>query len=159
TGGAGYIGSVVTEALLARGHEVVVYDNLVRGHRDAVPDAAPLIIGDVLDTATLGGELREHRIEGVVHLAGLSLVGESMSDPARYYRVNVGGGLALRDAMHAPGGGMLVFSSSAAGYGGPGKQPVGEGAAPGPPNPYGESKVAGERGIALAGRASPLAGG
>ena len=158
TGGAGYIGSVVTEALLARGHEVVVYDNLVRGHRDAVPDAAPLIIGDVLDAATLGGELREHRIEGVVHLAGLSLVGESMSDPARYYRVNVGGGLALLDAMHATGVGLLVFSSSAAVYGGPDKQPIQEDDPPGPTNPYGESKLVVERAIAWYGRAYGLRG-
>ena len=103
TGGAGYIGSVVTEALLARGHTVVVYDSLVRGHRDAVPDGVPLVLADVLDAATLGGELREHRIEGVVHLAGLSLVAESMSDPARYYGANVVGGLTLLDAMRAAG--------------------------------------------------------
>src|SRR5207302_8384797 len=86
TGCAGYVGSVVTEALLARGHTVVVYDSLARGHRDAVLDGVPLVLADVLDAATLGGELREHRIDGVVHLAGLSLVAESMSDPARYYR-------------------------------------------------------------------------
>ncbi len=158
TGGAGYIGSVVTEALLARGHEAVVYDNLVRGHRDAVPDATPLVIADILDVATLGGELREHRIEGVVHLAGLSLVGESMSDPARYYRVNVGGGLALLDAMHAAGVGMLVFSSSAAVYGGPDKQPIEEDDAPAPTNPYGESKLVVERAIAWYGRAFGLRG-
>ena len=158
TGGAGYIGSVVAEALLARGHEVVVYDNLVRGHRDAVPDGAPLVIGDVLDAATLGSELREHRIEGVVHLAGLSLVGESMSDPARYYRVNVGGGLALLDAMHASGVGMLVFSSSAAVYGGPDKQPIEEDDPPAPTNPYGESKLVVERAIAWYGRAFELRG-
>src|SRR2546430_4986320 len=124
TGGAGYIGSVVTEALLARGHRVVVYDSLVRGHRDAVPDGVPLVLADVLDAATLGGELREHRIDGVVHLAGLSLVAESMSDPARYYRANVVGGLTLLDAMRAAGVGLLVFSSSAAVYGEPGKQPM-----------------------------------
>jgi UDP-glucose 4-epimerase len=158
TGGAGYIGSVVAEALLARGHEVVVYDNLVRGHRDAVPEAAPLVISDVLDVTTLGSELREHRIEGVVHLAGLSLVGESMSDPARYYRVNVGGGLALLDAMHAAGVGMLVFSSSAAVYGGPDKQPIEEDDPPAPTNPYGESKLVVERAIAWYGRAFGLRG-
>lgn len=158
TGGAGYIGSVVAEALLARGHEVVVYDNLVRGHRDAVPEAAPLVISDVLDVTTLASELREHRIEGVVHLAGLSLVGESMSDPARYYRVNVGGGLALLDAMHAAGVGMLVFSSSAAVYGGPDKQPIEEDDPPAPTNPYGESKLVVERAIAWYGRAFGLRG-
>jgi UDP-glucose 4-epimerase len=158
TGGAGYIGSVVAEALLARGHGVVVYDNLVRGHRDAVPDAAPLVLGDVLDVVTLGAELREHRIDGVVHLAGLSLVGESMSDPARYYRVNVGGGLALLDAMHAAGVGMLVFSSSAAVYGSPDKQPIEEGDPAAPTNSYGETKLVLERAIAWYGRAFGLRG-
>jgi UDP-glucose 4-epimerase len=147
TGGAGYIGSVVAEALVARGHAVVVYDNLVRGHRDAVPAAAPLVIGDVLDAATLTAELREHRIDGVVHLAGLSLVGESVTDPARYYRVNVVGGLALLDAMRAAGVGLLVFSSSAAVYGEPAKQPIEEEDSPAPTNPYGETKLALERAI------------
>jgi len=158
TGGAGYIGSVVTEALLGRGHEVVVYDNLVRGHRDAVPDAVPLVLGDVLDAATLGGELREHRIEGVVHLAGLSLVGESMSDPGRYYHANVAGGLTLLDAMRGAGVGLLVFSSSAAVYGGPDKQPIEENDPPAPTNPYGESKLVVERAIAWYGAAYGLRG-
>jgi len=158
TGGAGYVGSVVTEALLARGHTVVVYDSLVRGHRDAVPDGVPLVLADVLDAATLGGELREHRIDGVVHLAGLSLVAESMSDPARYYRANVVGGLTLLDAMRAAGVGLLVFSSSAAVYGEPGKQPIEEDDPPAPTNPYGETKLALERAIAWHGRAFGLRG-
>ena len=158
TGGAGYIGSVVTEALLGRGHEVVVYDNLVCGHRDAVPDAVPLVLGDVLDATTLGGELREHRIEGVVHLAGLSLVGESMSDPGRYYHANVAGGLTLLDAMRGAGVGLLVFSSSAAVYGGPDKQPIEENDPPAPTNPYGESKLVVERAIAWYGAAYGLRG-
>src|SRR5437867_1483885 len=142
TGGAGYIGSVVSEELTARGHAVVAYDNLARGHRDAVPEAAPLVIGDVLDAATLTAELREHRIDGVVHLAGLSLVGESVTDPARYYRVNVVGGLTLIDAMRVAGVGLLVFSSSAAVYGEPAKQPIEEDDPPAPTNPYGETKLA-----------------
>jgi UDP-glucose 4-epimerase len=158
TGGAGYIGSVVTEALLARGHDVVVYDNLLCGHRDAVPDAAPLVLGDVLDAATLGGELREHRIDGVVHLAGLSLVAESMSDPGRYYRVNVGGGLTLLDAMRAAGVGLLVFSSSAAVYGSPDKQPIEESDPPAATNPYGETKLVIERAIAWYGAVYGLRG-
>jgi len=158
TGGAGYVGSVVTEALLARGHTVVVYDSLVRGHRDAVPDGVPLVLADVLDAATLGGELREHRIDGVVHLAGLSLVAESMSDPARYYRANVVGGLTLLDAMRAAGVGLLVFSSSAAVYGEPGKQPIEEDDPPAPTNPYGETKLVLERAIAWHGRTFGLRG-
>jgi UDP-glucose 4-epimerase len=157
-GGAGYIGSVVTEALLDRGHAVVVYDSLVRGHRDALPDAAPLVVADVLDATTLGGALREHRIDGVVHLAGLSLVGESVTHPARYYRANVVGGLTLLDAMHGAGVGLLVFSSSAAVYGEPGKQPIEEDDSPAPTNPYGETKLAVERAIAWYGRAFGLRG-
>jgi len=137
---------------------VVVYDDLVRGHRDAVPDAAPLVIGDVLDGATLTAELREHRIDGVVHLAGLSLVGESVTDPARYYRVNVVGGLTLLDAMRAAGVGLLVFSSSAAVYGEPAEQPIEEDATPAPTNPYGETKLAVERAIRWYGRAFGLRG-
>jgi UDP-glucose 4-epimerase len=158
TGGAGYIGSVVAEALLARGHGVVVYDNLVRGHRDAVPEEAPLVVGDVFDGATLGAELREHRIDGVVHLAGLSLVGESVSAPDRYYHVNVLGGLTLLDAMRGAGVGLLVFSSSAAVYGEPGKQPIEEDDPPAPTNPYGETKLALERAIGWYGRAFGLRG-
>src|SRR6266850_355022 len=158
TGGAGYIGSVVAEALLARGHGVVAYDSLVRGHRDAVPDGVPLVRADVLDAATLGGELREHRIEGVLHLAGLSLVGESVTDPARYYRANVVGGLTLLDAMRGAGVGLLVFSSSAAVYGEPGKQPIEEDDPPAPTNPYGETKLVLERAIAWHGRAFGLRG-
>src|SRR5437773_6478747 len=145
TGGAGYIGSVVAEALLARGHAVVVYDSLVKGHRDAVPDGAPLVHGDVLDAASLGRELREHRIDAVVHLAADSQVGESMADPARYYRTNLVGGLTLLDAMRATGVGLLVFSSSAAVYGAPEKQPIPEDEPPAPTNPYGETKLAMER--------------
>jgi UDP-glucose 4-epimerase len=158
TGGAGYIGSVIAETLLARGHGVVVYDTLVRGHRDAVPDEAPLVVADVLDAATLGAELREHRIDGVVHLAGLSLVGESVNAPDRYYHVNVLGGLTLLDAMRGAGVGLLVFSSSAAVYGEPGKQPIEEDDPPAPTNPYGETKLALERAISWYGRAFGLRG-
>lgn len=158
TGGAGYIGSVVAEALLARGHGVVVYDNLAGGHRDVVPDGAPLVVGDVLDGPTLGAELREHRIEGVVHLAGLSLVGESVGSPDRYYHANVVGGLTLLDAMHRAGVGLVVFSSSAAVYGEPSKQPIEEDDPPAPTNPYGETKLAVERAIGWYARAFGLRG-
>ncbi|HEV8473768.1 MAG TPA: UDP-glucose 4-epimerase GalE [Methylomirabilota bacterium] len=158
TGGAGYIGSVVAEALLARGHAVVVYDSLVKGHRDAVPDGAPLVHGDVLDGVSLGRELREHRIDAVAHLAADALVGESMANPARYYHTNLVGGLTLLDAMRATGVGLLVFSSSAAVYGAPEKQPIPEDEPPAPTNPYGETKLAMERAIAWYGRAWPLRG-
>src|SRR4051812_9634206 len=99
TGGAGYIGSVVTEELVEGGHEVVVYDNLSKGHRDAVVPGATLIEADLLDSGALRQALVSYRIEAVVHLAAASLVGESVTDPAKYYRSNLTGGLALLDAM------------------------------------------------------------
>jgi UDP-glucose 4-epimerase len=156
SGGAGYIGSVVAESLLERGHAVVVYDNLSRGHHDAVPPGAVLVQGDVLDGEALTHELREHRIEAVVHMAAESLVGESVLHPAPYYRTNVLGGLALLDAMRAAGVGLLVFSSSAAVYGDPTKQPIEEDDPPAPTNPYGECKLALERALRWYGRAYGL---
>jgi UDP-glucose 4-epimerase len=156
TGGAGYIGSVVTEVLLARQHTVSVYDNLSEGHRDAVLDGARLIEGDLLDRAKLEGALRETRPEAVVHMAAVCLVGESMTDPAKYYRINVLGGLTLLDAMRAAGVGRLVFSSTAAVYGEPAKQPIEEEDPTAPTNPYGESKLAFERALAWYGGAYGL---
>jgi UDP-glucose 4-epimerase len=156
TGGAGYIGSVVAEWLLERGHAVVAYDSLVRGHRDAVPPGAVLVHADLLDGARLTGELREHRIEAVVHMAAESLVGESVAHPDRYYRTNVVGGLTLLDAMRAVGVGLIVFSSSAAVYGERIKQPIEEDDLPVPTNPYGECKLAFERALGWYGRAYGL---
>src|SRR4051812_46124069 len=147
TGGAGYIGSVITEELVARGHAVVVYDSLAKGHRDAVVEGAAFVEGDVLDGAALGRALRGHGAEAVVHLAADSLVGESITEPARYYRNNVTGGLSLLDAMRAAGVARLVFSSTAAVYGEPKKQPIEEGDPLAPTNPYGETKLAYERAI------------
>lgn len=156
TGGAGYIGSVVVEWLLQHGHAVVAYDNLSRGHRDAVPAGAALVEGDLLDGAALAHELTQHRIEAVVHMAAESLVGESMLHPARYYRTNVVGGITLLDAMHATGVGLIVFSSSAAVYGDRAKQPIEEDDPPAPSNPYGEGKLAFERALGWYGRAYGL---
>ncbi|HEX3176091.1 MAG TPA: UDP-glucose 4-epimerase GalE [Methylomirabilota bacterium] len=153
TGGAGYIGSVVAEWLLQQGHAVVVGDNLVRGHRDAVPSGAAFVQVDLLDGEQLTRELREHRIDAVVHMAAESLVGESVIHPARYYRTNVLGGLALLDAMRAAGVGVIVFSSSAAVYGDRAKQPIEEDDPPAPTNPYGECKLAFERALGWYGRA------
>jgi UDP-glucose 4-epimerase len=153
TGGAGYIGSVVAEWLLQHGHAVIVYDNLARGHGDAVPAGGVLVQGDVLDGRRLVHEFREHRIEAVVHMAAESLVGESMADPARYYRTNVLGGLTLLEAMREAGVGLMVFSSSAAVYGDPVKQPIEEDDPPSPTNPYGECKLAFERALDWYGRA------
>ena len=114
TGGAGYIGSVVAEELLRDGHDVVVYDNLAKGHRDAVPAGAAFVHGDLGDGTLLRDALRRHRSEAVVHLAADSLVGESVANPAKYYANNVGNGLALLDAMVGLEIGRLVFSSTVA---------------------------------------------
>ena len=156
TGGAGYIGSVVAEVLLARGHTVSVYDDLSEGHRDAVPDGARLLEGDLLDGARLEAALREARAEAVVHMAAVCLVGESMTDPAKYYRVNVVGGLTLLEAMRAAAVTRIVFSSTAAVYGEPAKQPIEEDDPVAPSNPYGETKLAFERALAWHSGASGL---
>lgn len=156
TGGAGYIGSVVTEELVAGGHDVVVFDNLEKGHRDAVVEGAAFRQGDVLDGEALRRSFREHRVEAVVHLAADSLVGQSVSDPSRYYRTNVGGGLSLLDAMRAEGVNQLVFSSTAAVYGEPRKQPIEEDDPTSPTNPYGETKLAFERALGWHERAHGL---
>jgi UDP-glucose 4-epimerase len=147
TGGAGYIGSVVTEDLVARGHEVVVYDNLVKGHRETVREPARFVLGDLLDTQGLATVLADHAIEAVVHMAADSLVGESVQDPAKYYRNNVQAGLSLLDAMRSRGVQRLVFSSTAAVYGEPAKQPIEEHDPTNPTNPYGETKLAFERAL------------
>jgi UDP-glucose 4-epimerase len=147
TGGAGYIGSVVTERLLERGHEVTVYDNLSRGHRDAVLPGAELVEADLHDGETARRTLEQHRIEAVVHMAASSLVGESVANPAAYYDNNVRGGLSLFDAMRAAGVLRLVLSSTAAVYGEPEAQPIEETSPPAPTNPYGETKLVLERAL------------
>ena len=152
TGGAGYIGSVVAELLLAAGHEVRVFDNLSKGHREAVPEGAELVVGDLLEG--VGQAL--HGMDAVVHMAAHSLVGESVSAPAKYYENNVVAGLRLLDAMRAAGVGRLVFSSTAAVYGEPEAQPIEEGAALAPTNPYGETKLAFEKALRWYGAAYGL---
>jgi len=141
TGGAGYIGSVVVEQLIRDGHQVVVCDNLVKGHRASAPPAAEFVQLDLLDTNSLKALLNETRIEAVIHMAADSLVGESVQQPARYYRNNVVGGLSLLDAMLATNVLRLVFSSTAAVYGEPAKQPVEEDDPTAPTNPYGQTKL------------------
>jgi UDP-glucose 4-epimerase len=145
TGGAGYIGSVVTEALLAGGHAVVVYDNLAKGHRDAVPEGAAFVHADLLDAGPLRDTFATFGVEAVVHMAADSLVGESVTSPGKYYRNNVQAGIALLDAMAEARVRPLVFSSTAAVYGEPAKQPIEETDATAPTNPYGETKLALER--------------
>jgi UDP-glucose 4-epimerase len=141
TGGAGYIGSIVASSLLAAGHEVVVLDNLERGHREAVPDGAPLVVADLLDPPALDGAMAGD-FDGVLHFAALALVSESVSHPERYYRTNVTGTLNLLDAMVRADVGRLVFSSTCAVYGEPDEVPISEAALPRPINAYGASKLA-----------------
>lgn len=145
TGGAGYIGSVVTEELVKDGHEPVVYDSLYKGHATAIVAGAEFVQADLSNAAILRQTLSAHRIEAVVHLAADSLVGESCEHPAKYYRNNLVNGLALLDAMREAHVNRLVFSSTAATYGEPDKQPIEETAPNNPTNPYGESKLAFER--------------
>jgi UDP-glucose 4-epimerase len=147
TGGAGYIGSVVTEELLSDGHEVVVFDNLYKGHRGAVVEGAEFAEGDLANGASVRSALKWQATEAVIHMAADSLVGESVTDPAKYYRNNVVAGLTLLDAMRDCNVARLVFSSTAAVYGEPEKQPVEETDALQPTNPYGETKLAFERAL------------
>ena len=145
TGGAGYIGSVVTEELVNDGHHVVVYDDLSKGHRDAVVDGAALVQGNLLDDAQLRQTINDNQIEAAIHMAAFSLVGESCEAPAKYYHNNVVAGLVLLDVMRECGVKKIVFSSTAATYGEPESQPIFETAPANPTNPYGETKLAFER--------------
>lgn len=140
TGGAGYVGSVSVEALLAAGHEVIVLDDLSKGHRAAVGDGARLVTGSYGDRATVDALLASTPVDAVLHCAARSLVGESMADPALYYRENVAGGVALLEALRSVGVGRFVFSSTAAVYGEPASVPIREDAVLAPVNPYGETK-------------------
>jgi UDP-glucose 4-epimerase len=157
TGGAGYIGSVVVEELIARGAErVVVLDDLSRGHAAAVPPEARLIVGDVADGELVRGLCAEERIDGVVHLAAWSLVGQSVTMPAEYYRANVIKGLCLLEALLGAGVRRFVFSSTAAVYGDAGDAPIEETTPVHPTNPYGETKLAIEKALAWYERAYGL---
>ena len=147
TGGAGYIGSVVVEELINDGHEVVVYDNLAKGHRESVHPDAKFVQADLLDTTRLQQTLLESKVEAVIHMAADSLVGESVQQPAKYYRNNLVAGLSLLDAMRTAQVTRLVFSSTAAVYGEPAKQPIEETDPTGPTNPYGETKLSFERAL------------
>jgi len=156
TGGAGYIGSHVTKALQEAGLSPVVYDDLSSGHASFVPGGVPFVEATILDEAKVLATLREHRIEGVIHLAGFKYAGVSVSRPLHTYEQNVTGTVHLLRAMHEAGVGNLVFSSSAACYGTPDVDLVTEDTPTGPQSPYGETKLAGEWLIADAGRAHGL---
>ena len=139
TGGAGYIGSVVSAQLLAAGHEVTVVDDLSTGHGDAVPLGARFVESDIRD---VGKVFADFVPDAVVHCAAKSLVGESVANPALYWHNNVGGTLALLDAMVEHSVGRIVFSSSAATYGAVSDDPIGEDAPANPSSPYGATKLA-----------------
>ncbi len=140
TGGAGYVGSVSVERLLQAGHAVTVLDDLSTGHRAAPVDGARLVVGSYADRALVERLLAETPIDAVLHCAARSLVAESIADPARYYRDNVAGGVALLEAVRVAGVRRLVFSSTAAVYGVPAGTPIAEDAPLAPINPYGETK-------------------
>lgn len=156
TGGAGYIGSVVSEALIARGHEVCVLDNLSTGHRAAVPSGARWVEGDIRDPSALARGL-DSKTDAVLHFAASSVVAESVQRPLDYFDNNVGGTVSLLRAMEKAGVGRIVFSSTAAVYGTPAALPIEETAPCAPENPYGWSKLTIERVLELSRTASKLA--
>ena len=145
TGGAGYIGSVVVSQLVAAGHEVVVYDNLSKGHRQSVSSAARLVVGDVGDRAALDRALAQSKPEAVLHFAAWIEAGESMRDPAKFFRNNTANALTLLESALAHKVRCFVFSSTAAVYGDPGSIPIHETSNLQPTNAYGESKLMVER--------------
>ena len=145
TGGAGYIGSVITAGLLAAGHAVTVYDDLSRGHRAAVAAEAQLVIADIRDTERLTKALTAGGCEAIVHMAALAEVAESVAFPQRYHDVNVGGTRSVLEAAGGAGVTRIVFSSTAAVYGAPETLPIDEDSPLAPANPYGETKLAAER--------------
>ena len=145
TGGAGYIGSVTTELLRARGERVVVLDNLSRGYREAVAPEVPFYEGNVGDRELVTRVIREHNIESCIHFAAFAYVGESVIQPALYYENNVEQGIRLLSALVSAGVRQIVFSSTCATYGEPQRIPIDEEHPQVPANPYGWSKLFIER--------------
>ncbi|MDB6037492.1 MAG: galE [Verrucomicrobiales bacterium] len=141
TGGAGYIGSVCVEELINAGHQVTVLDNLSEGHRSAVDERVKFIEANLGDRALVLKALKEAKAEAVIHFAAHALVGESMTDPGKYFRNNVARGLELLDASVEAGIRKFVFSSTCATYGPPDRVPMTEDLPQRPINPYGESKL------------------
>ncbi|HEY4146752.1 UDP-glucose 4-epimerase GalE [Pinirhizobacter sp.] len=144
-GGAGYVGSHMVRYLVANQHEVVVYDDLSTGHREAVPAQVPFVHGDIGDAARLSRLFAVHRFDAVIHFCARSLVGESVVDPYLYYRNNVANTLVLLGAMRDAGVDRLVFSSTAAVFGHPQADTIDETHPTEPINPYGQSKLMIER--------------
>jgi len=140
TGGAGYIGSHTAKVLAAAGHQPVVFDDMTQGHDWAVK-WGPLERGSLSDPARLAEVFASHKVDAVVHFAASSLVGESMTDPSKYFRNNAVGTLNLLDSMRDAGVDTIVFSSTCATYGDPVRVPIDETHPQAPVNPYGESKL------------------
>ena len=141
TGGAGYIGSHTVLQLLKEGYEVVVFDNLDYGHKEAVPDSVKLIIGDLRNYDEINEVFKNYKFDGVIHFAAYALAGESVDNPGKYFRNNVFGTLNLLQIMVDNQVKKLVFSSSCAVYGQPEKLPIDETESKKPESPYGESKL------------------
>ena len=147
TGGAGYIGSITSEVLLKRGHDVVVFDNLSQGHRAAVPADAEWVQGDLASLKEIREAIDQHRPDAVMHFAARSLVGESIAEPFAYLRDNVMNGRNLLDACVAGGVERFILSSTANLFGAPTSAVIDEQAPIAPGSPYGESKWALERAL------------
>ncbi|HEX2188797.1 MAG TPA: NAD-dependent epimerase/dehydratase family protein, partial [Longimicrobiaceae bacterium] len=148
TGGAGYIGSAAAARLVEAGDEVVVFDDLSQGHREAVPPGAELVVGDLADRAAVDRALAEHRPEGILHFASRTLVGESMERPFLYLGENLRNGLNLLESAAEHGVGRFILSSTANLFGLPDRVPIDEDAPIRPGSPYGESKYQLERTLA-----------
>jgi len=156
TGGAGYIGSHMALVLLRAGHEVVVVDDLSSGHRDAVPAGGVFVEASVSDRARMSDVLRVHGVEAILHFAARIQVGESVTDPRRYYEGNVAASIALLDSALDAGVKRFVLSSTAAVYGDPVRVPIDEHHPTSPINPYGDTKLAIERMLSAYGHAYGL---
>jgi len=141
SGAAGYIGSICSEVLLARGHRVIGLDNLQEGHRSALPPAATFIHADLADRPQIEEAFSAHKIEAVMHFAGEALVAKSVREPSTFYAANIACGVNLLDAMVRHGVDKLIFSSTAATYGEPDVVPIPEDHRQAPINPYGKSKL------------------
>lgn len=144
-GGAGYIGSHTVARLIEKGKEVVVFDNLQKGHKEAVPENVALYVGDLRDPAALDKVLGENDIEAIIDFAADSLVGESVNEPLKYYHNNVYGTMCLLEKMKEHRVKYIVFSSTAATYGEPERIPIVETDRTMPTNPYGETKLSVEK--------------
>jgi UDP-glucose 4-epimerase len=156
TGGAGYIGSVAVDKLREKGEEVVVLDDLRRGHRSALREDVPFYQGCVGDRALVANIVEEHKIEACIHFAALAYVDESVLEPAKYFENNVAQGIVLLEALQRAGVRRFVFSSTCATYGQPDQIPISEMCRQWPTNPYGWSKLAMERVLDSYGRAYGL---